>query len=117
MDRYWKGNSEERRPRVKQIYDEDRTVELGERFYGGAPKKLAESPSKDKPEDPSKSSEKSKRAVDVLTSRTGGAYIPPAKLKLMQAEITDKSSIAYQRLSWEALKKSIQGMVITIFRI
>ncbi|KAK0071572.1 hypothetical protein PV326_001098, partial [Microctonus aethiopoides] len=47
----------------------------------------------------------------MLTSRTGGAYIPPAKLKLMQAEITDKSSAVYQRIAWEALKKSIHGYI------
>lgn len=43
--------------------------------------------------------------------RTGGAYIPPAKLRLMQAQITDKSSLAFQRLAWEALKKSIHGLI------
>jgi pre-mRNA-splicing factor CWC22 len=42
---------------------------------------------------------------------TGGAYIPPAKLKALQAAITDKNGIEYQRLSWEALKKSIHGLV------
>lgn len=52
-----------------------------------------------------------KKTVDLLTSRTGGAYIPPAKLRMMQANITDKSSAAYQRIAWEALKKSIQGHV------
>ena len=42
----------------------------------------------------------------------GGAYIPPAKLKLMQAaSITDKKSIEFQRIAWEALKKSIHGLV------
>lgn len=51
------------------------------------------------------------RTVDLLTSRTGGAYIPPAKLRLLQAEITDKSSAAYQRIAWEALKKSIHGYI------
>lgn len=50
----------------------------------------------------------SKPAAKTLT---GGAYIPPAKLKMMQAAITDKASIEYQRLSWEALKKSIHGLV------
>lgn len=49
--------------------------------------------------------------MDVLTSRTGGAYIPPAKLRMMQAEITDKNSIEFQRISWEALKKSINGLI------
>lgn len=49
--------------------------------------------------------------MDVLTSRTGGAYIPPAKLRMMQAEITDKNSMEFQRISWEALKKSINGLI------
>ena len=52
-----------------------------------------------------------KKVVDLLTSRTGGAYIPPAKLKMMQAQITDKSSNEYQRIAWEALKKSIHGHI------
>lgn len=43
--------------------------------------------------------------------KTGGAYIPPAKLRMMQKSITDKSSEAYQRLAWEALKKSINGLI------
>ncbi|MGH0128844.1 UNVERIFIED_CONTAM: hypothetical protein FKN15_052901 [Acipenser sinensis] len=30
---------------------------------------------------------------------------------MMQAQITDKSSLAYQRMSWEALKKSINGLI------
>eukprot|EP00106_Octopus_bimaculoides_P013778 XP_014781220.1 PREDICTED: pre-mRNA-splicing factor CWC22 homolog [Octopus bimaculoides] len=47
----------------------------------------------------------------ILTTRTGGAYIPPARLKMMQTQITDKSSVAYQRLSWEALRKSINGHI------
>lgn len=42
---------------------------------------------------------------------SGGAYIPPAKLKLLQGAINDKSSPEYQRLTWEALKKSIHGLV------
>lgn len=52
-----------------------------------------------------------RKTVDLLTSRTGGAYIPPAKLRMMQAEITDKNSPAYQRIAWEALKKSIHGYI------
>jgi pre-mRNA-splicing factor CWC22 len=57
------------------------------------------------------SSPQPKKSVDLLTSRTGGAYIPPAKLRMMQAQITDKSSAAYQRIAWEALKKSIHGHI------
>ncbi|KZT24038.1 MIF4G-domain-containing protein [Neolentinus lepideus HHB14362 ss-1] len=45
-------------------------------------------------------------------SRAGGAYIPPARLRAMQAAAaTDKSSPEYQRLSWDALRKSITGIV------
>uniref|UniRef100_A0A2H8TTB6 Striatin-3 n=1 Tax=Melanaphis sacchari TaxID=742174 RepID=A0A2H8TTB6_9HEMI len=51
-----------------------------------------------------------KKTVELLTSKTGGAYIPPAKLRMMQESITDKSSAAYQRIAWEALKKSIHGL-------
>lgn len=46
-----------------------------------------------------------------LRTKTGGAYIPPAKLRLMQQKITDKNSEAYQRLAWESLKKSINGLI------
>jgi pre-mRNA-splicing factor CWC22 len=44
---------------------------------------------------------------------SGGAYIPPGKLKLLLREslARDKQSIEYQRLAWEALKKSIHGLV------
>ena len=41
----------------------------------------------------------------------GGAYIPPARLRMMQAHITDKASVQYQRIAWEALKKSINGLI------
>lgn len=54
---------------------------------------------------------KKKEALDPILTRTGGAYIPPAKLRMMQEQITDKSSLAYQRMSWEALKKSINGLI------
>ncbi len=54
---------------------------------------------------------KKKEELDPLLTRTGGAYIPPARLRMMQESITDKSSNAYQRLTWEALKKSIHGLI------
>ena len=47
----------------------------------------------------------------ISLSHTGGAYIPPAKLRMMQAQIKDKNSVAYQKLAWEALKKSINGLI------
>ncbi|XP_006864068.1 PREDICTED: pre-mRNA-splicing factor CWC22 homolog isoform X2 [Chrysochloris asiatica] len=54
---------------------------------------------------------KKKDELDPLLTRTGGAYIPPAKLRMLQEQITDKNSLAYQRMSWEALKKSINGLI------
>ena len=51
------------------------------------------------------------KEIDPILTKTGGAYIPPAKLRMMQASISDKSSLAYQRLSWEALKKSLHGLI------
>ena len=42
-----------------------------------------------------------------MTSKRG-AYIPPTKLRLMQKTMADKTGVEFQRLSWEALKKSIK---------
>lgn len=47
----------------------------------------------------------------LLNARSGGTYIPPARLRALQAQITDKTSKEYQRMSWEALKKSINGLI------
>ncbi|KAF2488322.1 MIF4G-domain-containing protein [Lophium mytilinum] len=52
-----------------------------------------------------------KPAIDDSKTRAGGAYIPPARLRALQAAFTDKSGPEFQRMAWEALKKSIQGMI------
>ncbi|KAF2022191.1 MIF4G-domain-containing protein [Aaosphaeria arxii CBS 175.79] len=52
-----------------------------------------------------------KLPIDDSKTRAGGAYIPPARLREMQKSITDKKSAEFQRMAWEALKKSIQGMI------
>lgn len=52
-----------------------------------------------------------KPKVEDIFSKAGGAYIPPSKLRQMQEGLTDKTSVAYQRMSWEALKKSIVGLI------
>lgn len=67
--------------------------------------------STEKTEEPEKVVRKKANTDNPLLTRTGGAYIPPARLKMMQEGIEDKSSEAYQRISWEALKKSINGLV------
>lgn len=45
------------------------------------------------------------------SGKSGGVYIPPFKLARMMKEVEDKSSIEYQRLTWDALRKSINGLV------
>lgn len=47
----------------------------------------------------------------LLNMRSGGTYIPPARLRALQAQVTDKKSKEYQRMAWEALKKSINGLI------
>ncbi|KAJ1637808.1 armadillo-type protein, partial [Pavlovales sp. CCMP2436] len=43
--------------------------------------------------------------------KLGGVYIPPYKLAQMMKGVSDRSSEQYQRMSWDALKKSINGFV------
>ncbi|XP_057782156.1 uncharacterized protein LOC131000320 [Salvia miltiorrhiza] len=52
-------------------------------------------------------------AVDIVANmgRSGGVYVPPFKLARMMKEIEDKSSLEYQRMTWDALRKSINGLV------
>ena len=45
----------------------------------------------------------------LLGTRAGGRYIPPARLRALQSQFTDKKSKEYQRMAWDALKKSING--------
>ena len=52
-----------------------------------------------------------KLPIDDSKTRAGGAYIPPARLREMQKNITDKVTPEFQRMAWEALKKSIQGLI------
>ncbi|KAG6855998.1 pre-mRNA-splicing factor cwc22 [Tephrocybe sp. NHM501043] len=48
----------------------------------------------------------------LLGSRSGGVYIPPARARALEAEAAkDKSSPEYQRITWDALRKSITGIV------
>ncbi|XP_044487792.1 pre-mRNA-splicing factor CWC22 homolog [Mangifera indica] len=49
--------------------------------------------------------------ANLSLGRSGGVYIPPFKLARMMKEVEDKSSVEYQRLTWDALRKSINGLV------
>jgi pre-mRNA-splicing factor CWC22 len=48
---------------------------------------------------------------DVVRGRTGGVYIPPFKLAQMRQEEKNPNSETFQRQSWEALRKSINGLI------
>jgi len=86
---------------------------VGSRYWGEnvKPRESSRRESTDFKAETPKQAEKKTKEIDPVLTRTGGAYIPPAKLRMMQAEITDKKSLAYQRLSWEALKKSLHGLI------
>ncbi|XP_015113941.1 pre-mRNA-splicing factor CWC22 homolog isoform X2 [Diachasma alloeum] len=120
-DRFYGGAPKSRKDRDKENVSENKTYRLSGGSYQEPhhhhnsknpikSKNKEKSPEKEK-ETPGMIKPSEKRTVDLLTSKTGGAYIPPAKLRLMQAEITDKSGAAYQRIAWEALKKSIHGHI------
>ena len=44
-------------------------------------------------------------------TKAGGAYIPPFRLAQMMQESESKTDASYQRLTWDALRKSINGLV------
>ena len=66
--------------------------------------------------------EKKKEAIPVKKNilkqenvgRSGGIYIPPHKLEQLQREIMEneqKNGIEHQKLMWELLRKSINGII------
>lgn len=48
---------------------------------------------------------------ELLTKRSGGVYVPPAKLRALQENIRDPKTKEFQRMAWDALKKSINGLI------
>lgn len=61
--------------------------------------------------------ERREHAPSTSRSRAGGVYIPPYKLAQMMKDVgQDKQSEDYQRLTWEALRKSINGLVNKVNR-
>jgi pre-mRNA-splicing factor CWC22 len=56
---------------------------------------------------------KSRNALDA-PSRTGGIYVPPHKLAQLQKDIIQKEEklgVEHQKLMWELLRKSINGII------
>ncbi|KAI9166690.1 pre-mrna-splicing factor cwc22 [Paramyrothecium foliicola] len=83
---------------------------------GGDSYRPARARSPPPPQAPVRSEEEKQAAAKaeyekLLNMRSGGTYIPPARLRALQAQITDKTSKEYQRMAWEALKKSINGLI------
>ncbi|GBE82742.1 hypothetical protein BKA93DRAFT_925890 [Sparassis latifolia] len=67
---------------------------------------------KDKSKDKDKESDARAEFAKLTGTRSGGVYMPPARLRALQeAASKDKTSAEYQRLSWDALRKSITGIV------
>uniref|UniRef100_A0A8C1N6H1 Pre-mRNA-splicing factor CWC22 homolog n=1 Tax=Cyprinus carpio TaxID=7962 RepID=A0A8C1N6H1_CYPCA len=114
-ERYGRGRRSRERERGRDRYgdwDQYERRSSRERDWEHRRRGRSASPAKsDKPPTEEPPVKKRKEALDPILTRTGGAYIPPAKLRMMQAQITDKSSLEYQRMSWEALKKSINGLI------
>jgi len=53
----------------------------------------------------------------LVSTRSGGAYIPPSRLRAMQKDAEkDKSSVEWQRMTWDALRKSINGLINKVSR-
>ncbi|KAJ5787935.1 hypothetical protein N7457_002925 [Penicillium paradoxum] len=86
---------------------DDRERQLTERFREHEKRESTRKPMTDAEKQASAKAEYEK----LLTMRSGGTYIPPARLRMLQAQITDKTSKEYQRMAWEALKKSINGLI------
>ncbi|ODH25730.1 pre-mRNA-splicing factor cwc22 [Paracoccidioides brasiliensis] len=84
--------------------DRDREQQLAERL------RKRDAPAKALTEEEKQAAAKAEYEK-LLNMRSGGTYIPPAKLRALQAQITDKTSKEYQRMAWEALKKSINGLI------
>ncbi|EDQ88994.1 uncharacterized protein MONBRDRAFT_32571 [Monosiga brevicollis MX1] len=63
------------------------------------------------PQDMARARGKTKSEPNPILTRAGGAYIPPARLRMMQAELKDKNSKEFQRMAWQSLKKSINGLI------
>ncbi|KAK5056201.1 pre-mRNA-splicing factor cwc22 [Exophiala bonariae] len=93
-------------PSLEREMDE-REKQLRERFRPKEPESNSRKPMTAEEKQAAAKAEYEK----LLTMRSGGTYIPPARLRELQSQITDKSSKEYQRMAWEALKKSINGLI------
>lgn len=47
----------------------------------------------------------------LMDTRAGGTYVPPARLRALQAAFQEKGTKEHQRMAWEYLKKAINGLI------
>ncbi|KAK9350051.1 armadillo-type protein [Lipomyces doorenjongii] len=47
----------------------------------------------------------------LLDLRSGGTYVPPARLRALQSQIVEGNPKEHQRLAWDNLKKGINGLI------
>ncbi|CAG7960196.1 unnamed protein product [Penicillium nalgiovense] len=94
-------------PNVEAEHADDRERKLAERVREHEKREAARKPMTEEQKQALAKAEYEK----LLNMRSGGTYIPPARLRALQAQITDKTSKEYQRMAWEALKKSINGLI------
>ncbi|KGO76264.1 MIF4-like, type 1/2/3 [Penicillium italicum] len=94
-------------PNADAEHADDRERQLAERLREHEKREAARKPMTEEQKQASAKAEYEK----LLNMRSGGTYIPPARLRALQAQITDKTSKEYQRMAWEALKKSINGLI------
>uniref|UniRef100_A0A803QJ89 MI domain-containing protein n=1 Tax=Cannabis sativa TaxID=3483 RepID=A0A803QJ89_CANSA len=104
--RDWKGDEKQSGHRTKdddlKTHREKESVK--EQFEAGR--------ALEKPKPQGHSTTESNPTMDTSNfGKSGGVYIPPFKLARMLKEVDDKSSVEYQRLTWDALRKSINGLV------
>jgi pre-mRNA-splicing factor CWC22 len=94
-------------PHIDSVRAIERERQLAERLRQHEQQEAARKPMTEEEKQAAAKAEYEK----LLNMRSGGTYIPPARLRALQAQITDKTSKEYQRMAWEALKKSINGLI------
>ncbi|TPX12048.1 uncharacterized protein E0L32_007163 [Thyridium curvatum] len=99
-----------RRPRNDQDRDDRPRRPAADKYRPERPAKRERTPPPAPTEEQKQAAAKAEYEK-LLNARSGGVYIPPARLRALQAQITDKTSKEYQRMAWDALKKSINGLV------
>lgn len=104
--------------------DRPRDRDRGDRYRPGPSERRDRSPPArpraERVEQPAKTEEEKQAVIKseyqkLLDMRSGGTYIPPARLRALQAQIqedtSDEGARLKQKLHWEALKKSITGII------